>query len=91
MVTHGHHLGNDGFAGPLDSKDLRQLLEVVGGRLTDGEDGVTEPLHAQVAQLLIKEADTKLAGEQGNVFNNGQANAPLLVLGESDDGRKQRL
>lgn len=80
MVAHSHHLGNNGFTGPLDSKDFGELLQVVGCSFSDGEDGVAKPTHAQAAQLFIEELDAKLAGQQWDVLNNGQPHPPLLVL-----------
>lgn len=61
------------------------------GRLTDRENGVAEPAHAQTAELLVEELDAELAGKQRNVLDDGQPDAPLLVLGELDNGREQRL
>lgn len=89
MVTHGHNLGNDRLARPLDPKYLGQLLEVVGCRLSDREDGVSQPAHAEVAQLLIKELYAKLAGKEGDVLDDSQSNTPLLILSELNDGRKE--
>ena len=63
----------------------------MSGRLTDREDGVTEPAHAEIAELLIEELNAKLAGEKGNVFNDSEAHAPLLVLGQLDNSRKEGL
>jgi hypothetical protein len=63
----------------------------LSGRLTDREDGVTEPAHTEIAELLIEELNTKLAGEKGNVFNDSEAHAPLLVLGQLDNSRKEGL
>lgn len=71
VVTHGHHLGNDGLAGPLWAKYLGELLEILRCCLTDGIDGIAEPAHAEIAQLLVEELNTKLAGEEGNVLDDG--------------------
>jgi hypothetical protein len=84
MLAHSHDLGDNGIVGPLDAKDLGQLLEVLGRRLTDREDGVAEP-------ALIKELHTQLRCEKRNVFDDGQSNTPLLVLGKLDNGRKEGL
>lgn len=53
----------------------------MGSSLANGEDGVTQPTHAEIAQLLIEELDAKLTGEQGNIFDDSEAHAPLFVLG----------
>jgi hypothetical protein len=63
----------------------------LGGRLTNGEDGVAEPAHAEIAELFIEELDAKLTGEKGNVFNDSEAHAPLLVLGQLNNSREERL
>ena len=81
MVTHSHDLGDNSLAGPFDTKDLSQLLEVVRRRVADREDSVAEPSHTQAAKLLVKELNSELAGEQGNVFDDGKSDAPLLVFG----------
>lgn len=91
MVTHSHHLWNDRLACPLDSEDLRQLLQVVSRSLTDREDGVTKPSHAQSAELLVEELNSQLACQQRDVLDDGQANAPLLVFGELNDRGEERL
>lgn len=91
MVTHSHHLRNDRLACPFDAKDLCQLLKVVRRSLTDREDSVAEPSHAQSTELLIKERNSELTCQQRNVLDNGQANTPLLVFGELDDGGEKRL
>lgn len=91
VASHSHDLGNYLLARPLHPKDFRQLFQVMSGSLTNGEDGVPQPTHAQVAQFLIKELDTELAREQGNVLDDGKANSPLLVLGQLNDCWQQRL
>lgn len=91
MVTHLHDPRDDGLAGPLDAKHLSQLLQVVRGRLSDREDGVAKPTHAQGAELLVKELHTQLASQQGDVLDDGEAHTPLLVLGQLDDGGQEGL
>lgn len=91
MVAHSHHLGNNGLAGPLHTKDLSELLQVVGCGLTDGEDSVSKPPHAQRAELLVKEFDSKLARQQRDVLDYGETHAPLLVLSKLDNRRQERL
>lgn len=63
MLGHGSNLGHNSFASPLDAKDLCELLQVLSAGLTDAEDGVAKPRHAQVAELLIEEFDAELAGK----------------------------
>lgn len=91
MLAHGHDFGYDGIVGPFDTKDLGELLEVLGGSLTDREDSVAKPAHTETAQLLVEEFDAELRGEKGNVFNDRQPHAPLLVLGKLDDGGEEGL
>lgn len=91
VIAHSHHLGNDCFAGPLDAKDLGKFLQVTGRSLTNGEDSVAKPTHAKATQLVIKELNTELACQQRDIFDDGQANSPLLVFGKLDDRRKKRL
>jgi hypothetical protein len=62
VLAHSHHLRNNGIIGPLNAENLGQLLQVLGRRLTDREDGVAKPAHAQAAELLIKELYTELRG-----------------------------
>lgn len=85
MIAHSHHLGDNSLASPLDAKDLSQLLQVMRRCLADRENGVTQPSHAQGAQLLVEELDSKLAGQQWDVLNDGQANTPLFVFGKLDN------
>ena len=89
MVAHGHNFGNNSLTGPLHTKHLGQLLQVMSCRFTNREDSISQPTHAEVAQLLVEELHTKLAGEERNVFDNGQSNSPLLILGQLDDGREE--
>ncbi len=91
MAAHIHDLGDDSLASPVDAENLCKLLEVVGSSFTDGEDRVAKPTHAQVAELLIEELDSKLAGKQGDVLDDRKANAPLLIFCQLDDGREQSL
>lgn len=89
--AHREDLRNDGSARPLYAEDLRQLLEVDRRALSDAEDVVTEPAHAEVAELVVEELNAELGGEQRNVLDDGLSDSPLLVLSEIDDGRKQGL
>lgn len=91
VLSHGHDLGNNRALSPFDSENLCQLSQVGGSSLTNGEDGVTKPPHAKVTKLLIKELDAQLACKQGDIFDDGKADPPLLVLGQLDNCRKKRL
>lgn len=84
MCSHRHNLGDDGFVRPLHTEDLCKLLEVVGCRLADREYGVTQPAHAQSSKLFVEEPNTQLACQERDVFDDGQANTPLLVLRKLD-------
>lgn len=89
--SHGENLRDDRPASPLDAEDLGQFLEVNGGGLPDREDVVSEPRHAEVAELVVEELDAELRREQGDVLDDGLSDSPLLVLGEVDDCGQQRL
>jgi hypothetical protein len=91
VSSHSEHLRNDRLARPLDAKDVGQLLEVDGRRLTDGEDVVAEPGHAKLAELVVKELDAELGCEEGDILDDGLADTPLLVFGEVDDGGEEGL
>lgn len=58
MCVEGENFRDDGVGGPLDAKYFSELLEVVGGSLTDGVHAVSEPCHAQVAQLLVEKLNS---------------------------------
>lgn len=91
MLAHGHDLRDDSFAGPLYAKYFSELFEVLSGCLSYREDSVTKPAHAEIAKLLIEEFHTKLARKKRNVVDNGQSHAPLLVFGQLNNGREERL
>jgi hypothetical protein len=91
MLSHGDHLGDNRLLGPVNAEHFSKLLQVLGSSLSDREDGIAEPAHAKIAQLLVEELDTQLTGKKRNVFNDGKAHTPLLVLGQLDNGREKRL
>ena len=91
MLAHCHDLGNDCLVGPFDTEHLRELLQVLGRSLADGENGVTEPAHTQATELLVEELDAELRGKKGNVFDDSETDTPLLVLGELDNGGEEGL
>jgi hypothetical protein len=41
--------------------------------------------------LLIEELNSQLAGEKRDIFNDGKAHAPLLILGQLNNCGKKRL
>jgi hypothetical protein len=43
-----------------ENKITDQLLEIVGGRLSDGVHVVDEPGHAQAVEFLVEEVDPEL-------------------------------
>lgn len=88
MGSHSHDLWNDGLIRPLDTKDFRKLLEVMGCSFTDRENGVTQPGHTECCQFLVKELDTELTCQKRDVLDNRQSNSPLLVLGKLDNCRE---
>jgi len=91
MLAHGHDLGDDCFVGPLNTENLRELLQILSRSLANGENGITEPAHAQAAELLVEELDAELRGKKGNVFDDSETDTPLLVLSELDDGGEEGL
>jgi hypothetical protein len=91
VLAHSHDLGDDRIVGPLDTEDLSKLLQILGGCLADRENGVAEPAHAQAAELLVEELYAKLRRKKGNVFDNGQPNTPLLILGKLDYSGEEGL
>ena len=52
---------------------------------------ILQPLHALRAQLLLEQLSAQLAGQQGDVLDDGQAHPPVLVLSQLLDGRQQAL
>lgn len=91
MLTHGHHLRNNGFAGPGDTKNFSQLFEVFGGSLSNGEHRVAQPAHAEGAKLFVKELNAELTGKEWDIFNDCETDSPLLVFGKLDDSGKEGL
>jgi len=91
MLAHSHNLRHDSLISPLDAEHLGQLLQVLCRRLADAEDGIAKPAHAQAAELLVKELDAQLRCQQRDILDDGQPDAPLLVLGERDDGGEKGL
>lgn len=91
VVAHSHNLGDDSLTGPLNTKDLSKLLQVVSSRFTNGENCISKPAHTQVAELLVEKLDTKLAGQERDILNNGKSYPPLLIFSELYDCGEKRL
>ena len=91
VFGHGGDLGHDCGAGPFDSKDFGELLEVLRAGLTDAEHSIAEPRHAQTAELLVEELHAQLRCQQWNILNDRQTDTPLLVFCQLDNGRQERL
>lgn len=89
VASHSHNLGDNLLTCPLYAKHLCQLLQVVCGRLANREDSVSQPAHAQAAELLVEKLDAKLAGKQWDILDNGETHSPLLIFGQLDNGGQQ--
>ena len=63
MFAHDDDLWNNGIARPPNSEDFGQLLQVFGSCFPYRENGVTQPAHAERAQLVVEEILSKLACE----------------------------
>jgi hypothetical protein len=70
VLTHGHDFGNNCIIGPLHSKDLCELLQILSRGLANRKDGITKPAHAKTAELLVKELHAELRGKERYVFDN---------------------
>jgi len=91
VVAHSHNLRDDSLTGPLNTKDLSKLLQVVSSRFTNGENCISKPAHTQVAELLVEKLDTKLAGQERDILNNGKSSPPLLIFSELYNCWEKRL
>lgn len=89
MLAHLDDLGQDRSLGPVHTENVGQLFQVDRGRLSDAKDGVSQPGHAEAPELFVKELHAELRREEGNVFDDGLTDTPLLVLGELHDGGQQ--
>lgn len=89
MLTHPHHLGDDRALSPVDTKYFRQLPQILSSSLANGENCITEPAHAKLAELFVEELDSQLACKQGDVFDNRETHSPLLVFGQLDNSREK--
>ena len=91
VLAHTNDLGYNLNFGPLDAKDLGELLEVDGRSFANAVDVVAQPGHAQVAELLVEEGLAELSSQQRDVLDDGLSNAPGFVFRELDDRREQGL
>ncbi len=82
---------NDVIFGKFFSKYFRQCAEVLGRSLSNAVDIVRQPSHAQSRQFLNEEGLAELLCQLRDVFNDGQADSPLPIFGQVDDGREERL
>ena len=91
MFSHSHDFWDDGLFGPVYSKDLGELLQILCSCFADGEHGIAKPVHTKAGELLVEEIHAQLTSEQRNVLDDGQPDTPLLVLGQLNDCRKKGL
>lgn len=89
MTAHGDNPWHNGRVCPLDAKHFCELLEVLRASFADTEARVAQPRHAEVGESLVEKGDSELRGQKREVLDNGQPHAPLLVLCELDNGRKE--
>lgn len=85
------HLRDDVLLRPFRAELLGEAAEVVGRRLADAVHLVPEPAEAELPKLLVEELHAELRRQQRDVLDDGEADAPVAVLGELDDGREERL
>lgn len=91
MLSHGHHLGDNRALRPFHPKHFSQLPQVSGCCLPNGEDGVAEPSHAEVTELLIEELNAQLASKKRDIFDDGKSNTPLLIFSQLNNSGQERL
>ena len=61
MLAHYHDLRDYGIAGPIHPEDFGQLLQILSRSFSYREDGVSEPAHTEVTELLIEKVYAELA------------------------------
>ena len=76
MFCHSNNLRNNGNPGPFNPKRLRQLPQVDSGCFPDAINGISQPRHAQGAQLLVKELLPELSRKERHVLDNGLSYTP---------------
>lgn len=91
MLSHSHDLRDDRPLGPVNAEYFRELPKILRSGLSNREDSVTKPPHAEITELLIEELDTQLAGKQRDVFDDGKADSPLLILSQLNNSGEKRL
>jgi len=89
VLAHLDDLRQNRSLGPIDTENVGQLFQVDGGRLSYAEDGISQPGHTEASELFVKELHSQLGREQGDVFDDGLTNSPLLVFGELHDGGQE--
>lgn len=89
MSPHLHNLRQDRSLCPIHSKHIRQLLQIDRRRFSNTKDRVSQPSHTEASELFVKEPDSELGGEEGNVFDDGLTDSPLFILGELHDGGEE--
>jgi hypothetical protein len=91
VFPHIHDLWDNRLFCPFNTKHIRQLFQVYRRSFSDGENGIAKPCHTQGTQLIVKELNAELGSDEGNVFDDGLSDSPLLVLREFHDGGKDGL
>lgn len=91
MVAHLQNFWYNGGLCPLDAKDICQLFEINRSRFSNRKHGIAQPRHAESPELVVKEFDAELLSEKRDVLDDSLTDSPLLVLGKSHDGGKERL
>lgn len=80
LTTQGHHFRDDSLPGPVDTEHFGELLQILCRSFSNGEYGIPEPAHAEIAQLLVKELHSQLLREERDIFDDGKSYSPLLVF-----------
>ena len=81
----------DNYKLSLLSREMTLHLQIVGCGLSDGEDMINQPSHAEAVQLLVEEVDPELASQERHVLYDGQSDPPLGVLRQLHYSGQQRL
>lgn len=68
--------------GPLRSKNLGELLQILDRSNPNGIDTIVQPLEAHWDQLLGKELLSKLSRQGWVLLHNRELDTPVLVLRE---------
>lgn len=76
MFPHVHDLRYNGHLRPFNTKHLCQSFEIASRRLPDAVDGISQPGHAEVTELLIEEWLAQLLCKKGDVFDDRLSDSP---------------